>query len=224
LEAFKDMYEGGTFVERIKAFLNAPMEINQFWDPSAEAQLVPKWRSPFDGTVSESLLTQRQALVNSLHSVADAATVLNELSSAFRRLPDFLQVLRDSANPNVATPTLSSEKDLQVLVHALLKVLYSDVRPEDYVPQFAGGRSRTDFLIRDVGVLIETKMTREGLDDRKVGEELLVDWGRYGRHPDCRAIFAIVYDPDRRLKNATAIETDLSRDSGEPPTRVVVVR
>jgi hypothetical protein len=103
-------------------------------------------------------------------------------------------------------------------------MLYDDVRPEDYVSQFAGANSRVDFLIRGVGVIVETKMTRPSLTDKRVGEELLIDWGRYQRHPDCKGIFALVYDPSRRLSNPTALESDLSGDNGGLWTRVLVVR
>jgi hypothetical protein len=221
---FKDMYEGGAFIERIRAFLNSPLEINQFYKPDEPNPLLLKWRRPFEARPRESLATQREILVHALHQTADVVKVLDELSAYFRRLPEFLDTLRNCANPNVPRPTITNERDLQHLVHALLRMLYDDVRPEDYVPEHAGARSRVDFLLRDVGVLVETKMTREGLEDRRVGEELLIDWGRYQRHPDCRGIFALIYDPDRRIRNVTGLESDLSNESGPLWTRVIVVR
>ncbi|WP_147263023.1 hypothetical protein [Geodermatophilus sp. TF02-6] len=150
--------------------------------------------------------------------------MLDELTAVLRRLPEYLDVLRRSNNPRVPAPSIEHEADLQVLLHALLRLHYDDVRPEDPVSQHAGGGSRVDFLLRETGVVIETKMTRPTLTDRKLGEELSVDWNRYPRHPDCRAILAFVYDPGRHLANPSALEHDLSQDERSPATRVVVVR
>lgn len=221
---FKDMYEGGTFMTRIKSFLNAPLQVNEMFASAPADFPVAKWRYPFDGLCKESLATQREILIETLHQTADVVKVLDELSFFFGRLPEFLAELQRSANPNVPHPTIAKEEDLQTLVHAMLKMLYADVRAEDPVPQHAGAGSRVDFLIQEAGVMVETKMTRKGLADRKLGEELLVDWGRYPRHPDCRGIFALVYDPDRRIRNAPGLISDLSRETGGVWTRVVVVR
>ncbi|MGW4936249.1 hypothetical protein ACWEQH_25120 [Streptomyces sp. NPDC004166] len=38
-----------------------------------------------------------------------------------------------------------------------------------------GGRFRVDFLLTAVGIFVETKMTRETLTDRRVGEEFAID-------------------------------------------------
>lgn len=49
-----------------------------------------------------------------------------------------------------------------------------------YVPSYAGGNSRTDFYLPQYETYIETKMTREGLRDKEVGEQLVIDIARYG--------------------------------------------
>src|SRR5258706_8853462 len=96
-----------------------------------------KWQNPYETTCQPALLTQRQILVLALHDTADANTVLNELSACFRRLPDYLLVLGSEANANVTRPNIENERDLQILVHALLRLLYRDVRPEDAVSKQA---------------------------------------------------------------------------------------
>jgi hypothetical protein len=221
---FRDMYEGGSFTPRIKAFLSSPLERNPFHDPSEPNPLIGPWQHPFDRTFRDNIVVQRGLLVQALHAVADGAEALQQLVAIFRRLPEFLAVLRHAKSDNVPEPVLTNERDLQVLVHGLLRLLFDDVRDEDPVPQQAGASSRVDFLLRDVGVVVETKMMRPSLSDRTLGEELLVDWGRYPRHPDCRAILALVYDPDRRIKNAAALERDLSQEHSNPVTRVLIIR
>lgn len=104
-----------------------------------------------------------------------------------------------------------------------MRLLYSNVNDEDPASKHAGGSSIPDFTIRDISVAVETKMVRESQKDKDVGAELLVDWGRYPKHPDCQAIFAIVYDPKGILDNPRSLETDLSQDGPGIPTRVIVV-
>lgn len=221
---FEDRYKGGEFIKRVRAFLNDPLATNPFFEPDDPNPLVGRWLHPFESTFRDNVIEQRAMLVAAMHAEAGPSTVLDELTSVFRRLPDYLSVLRQAANVNVPESVITNEADLQVLVHGILRLLYDDVRPEDPVPQQAGGGSRVDFLLREAGVIVETKMTRPGLTDRRLGEELLIDWGRYPGHPDCRAIFALVYDPDRRLSNSAALEHDLSQQDREPATRVLVVR
>jgi hypothetical protein len=169
------------------------------------------------------MVVQRDLLAAELHGEGSTSAVLDELTQVFRRLPDYLGVLTAANSAAVPPPVLRNENDLQILLHALLRLLYDDVRREDYVPQQAGSNSRVDFTLRGAGVIVEAKMTRQGLADRRLGEELAIDWERYRRHPDCRAIIGIVYDPARHVQNPTALEHDLQGD-GEPATRVVVVR
>ena len=66
-------------------------------------------------------------------------------------------------------------------------------------------------------------MTRKALADRRVGEELLIDWACYQRHPDWRGIFALVYDPGRYPHNPVGLEHDLSQGVSDIWTRVIVV-
>lgn len=223
-DKFRDMYEGGLFIQRIKSFLGNPTEINQFYDSTQTDSPFSKWTYPYSSTFQNSFHEQRSILQSEIYSVAEAAPILSELAETFTRFPSFLQVLQGSGKPNIPAPRIEKEDDLQVLVGSCLRLLYDDVRPEDYVPEYGGGRSRVDFLLPAVGIVVETKMTRKTLTDKKVGEELLIDWGRYTRHPDCRGIFALVYDPDRRLVNPAGLQSDLSQNQSHPATRVIVVR
>ncbi|MFD3378456.1 MULTISPECIES: hypothetical protein [unclassified Streptomyces] len=223
-EQFKDMYEGGMVIKRIKSFLAKPLEVNQFYDPTSTDSPFPKWSHPYSSTFLESFHTQRTLLQAEIYAVAEVFPLLAEIAEAFTRFPSFLQTLQNSTKPNVPAPKVEKEEDLQVLVGACLRLMYDDVRPEDYVPQHAGGRSRVDFLLPAVGIVVETKMTRESLTDRKVGEELTIDWSRYAKHPDCRGILAVVYDPGRHLINPAGLESDLTQDQGNPATRVLVIR
>jgi REase_DpnII-MboI len=221
--SFVDMYEGGQFIRRIKAFLTAPLEAGKFHDPE-NAELFPKWAQPFSDTCLPALVKQRQILAEALHETTAVDSVLNELATIFARLPEFISVLSIAANSNVPAPSLANERDLQVLTEGILRLLYHNIVAEDVVPKKSGASSRADFVIKDEGILVETKMTRKSLTDKRVGDELLIDWGRYPRYPDICGVFALVYDPMRRLRNPAALEEDLSHSSSGISMRTIVVR
>lgn len=223
-ETFKDMYEGGSFVTRIRGFLSDPLELSAMWDPDSPSPLIPKFQRPFKSDFKENLDRQRAILIIAMDAEVGIVNLLDDLAALFTRLPDYLAVLESRSTESVPAPSIKNEADLQIVVEAILRLHYADVRPEDYVPDYAGGKSRVDFLLRESGVIVETKMTRDRLRDRQVGEELTIDWKRYERHPDCRAILAVVYDSGRYLSNAAGLERDLSQTHNEPATRVIVVR
>jgi hypothetical protein len=106
---------------------------------------------------------------------------------------------------------INNEYDVQTLMHALLATRFDDIRPEEWTPSYAGKSSRTDFLLKQELVLVETKMMRDGLNDARLADELIIDTDRYKKHPDCKAVFCFVYDPEHRLKNPSGLEADLSR-------------
>jgi hypothetical protein len=117
---------------------------------------------------------------------------------------------------------IQDEYDLQDFLHAFLKGLFADVRAEEATPSYAGGASRMDFLLKREKVVIETKMTSATLRDRQVGEQLLVDIGRYAAHPACERLICFVYDPAGNLKNGHGLEQDLSRSYNDLDVTVVV--
>jgi hypothetical protein len=106
---------------------------------------------------------------------------------------------------------IEDEYDVQDLLGALLETRFADIRPEEWTPSHAGKPARMDFLLKQEQVIVEAKMTREGLVDGKLGDELILDINRYKNHADCKALFCFVYDPDHRLKNPAGLEADLSR-------------
>lgn len=220
---FVDMYEGGSFTKRIRAFLTTPLEESPLYNPADPASPFPRWQLPFTSAFQECMAVQRDILIGSLGGVSALNEAVDELTTTFRRFPNYLAALRVSDRATVPAPTIEVEADLQVLLHAILRLLFEDVRREDAVPQHAGGASRVDFILPTAGIVVETKMTRKGLTDRPLGQELIIDWARYAKHPDCQAIVALVYDPERRLSNPAGLENDLSHDDENPIKRVVII-
>jgi hypothetical protein len=104
---------------------------------------------------------------------------------------------------------VKDEHDLQHLLNALLRVEFDDVRREEFGPSHAGLSARVDFLITDHRVVVEAKMTRPGLGDKRIGEQLTIDLASYQKRPDCNAVIFFIYDPDRYLKNPAGLRKDL---------------
>jgi hypothetical protein len=115
---------------------------------------------------------------------------------------------------NRPTLTISDEYDVQDLLHALLRLHFDDVRPEEWTPSYGGKSSRMDFLLKEEQIVVEAKMTRSGLGTKEVAEQLIIDAAKYREHPDCKTLVCLVYDPSGLVKNPRGIERDLSRLSG----------
>ena len=138
-----------------------------------------------------------------------------------RRFPRYVRQLADRHASRTALE-IADEYDLQDHLHALLRLHFDDVRPEEWAPSYGGSRTRMDFLLKRERMVVETKMTRERLDQSRVVDELVIDKAHYRQHPDCKALVCFVYDPEQRLANPDALEADLCDESSELITRVVV--
>jgi hypothetical protein len=119
------------------------------------------------------------------------------------------------------TLVIRDEHDAQDLLHALLRMFFDDVRPEEHTPSHAGAASRVDFLVKAAHTAVEVKCD---LSDKQVGDQLLVDIQRYSHHPDCRTLLCFVYDPNGRIKNPRGLEKDLSEQSTDKLEVIVMVR
>jgi len=107
------------------------------------------------------------------------------------------------------TMSFSTEYDVQDLLHALLRPWVADIRPEEFTPSYAGSSTRMDFLLPAHRLVIELKFVRDGTHAKKIGDELIIDIDHYRRHPDCDALWCVVFDPDHLLSNAGGLKTDL---------------
>ena len=108
---------------------------------------------------------------------------------------------------------ITDEYDVQDLMHSLLKINFEDVRKEEYTPSYAGGSARVDFLLKREQIVVEVKKTRDTLKDKDVGNQLMLDIGRYKSHADCKHLICFVYDPDNLIVNPRGLEDDLNTNS-----------
>jgi hypothetical protein len=218
---FDDHRNGGAFNPGIQKFLDDPREESVLKADDGSFPL-GRWQVPFSN-IRGRMEKQRSIIHDNSPEETVAETVATDLASAFRRFPQFLATLQRRRPDWPIGEAITDEAELQVLVEALLRTLFDDVRPEDYVPSKGGGNSRVDFVLPEVGVVVETKMARASLTAGKLGEELLIDQGRYPKHPDCQAILAFVYDPGGRITNPRGIERDLTTRTASGLSFICVV-
>ena len=147
---------------------------------------------------------------------------LTTITGVLRRFPYIIRELGKRHNRRPPLTDITDEYDVQDVLRGVLAGLFDDVRDEENTPSHAGLRSRMDLLLKHEQIVIETKMTRDNLGQRKVAEELAIDKEFYRSHPDCRTLVCFIYDPNRHLDNPIALETDLAEPTGPMPTVVIV--
>lgn len=161
---------------------------------------------------------KRMATIEERTSNGEVVENVRELLSRFHAYAKL--VSRESADKDTV---FTHERDVQRAVHAILRLHFDDVRSEELVPSFAGSGSRIDLFLRNEKIGIEIKMTREGLKDKEVGEQLLIDIARYAEHDKCEVLLCFIYDPRGLLQNAHGLIKNLEERSQEDGLRVRVV-
>jgi hypothetical protein len=157
------------------------------------------------------------SLLSSGPNIGSVSTI-SALCRRFQLFADRLRTRQRSRPPLEIT----DEYDVQDLLHAILRLHFDDVREEEWTPSYAGNASRVDFYLPREQMIVEAKMTRRGLGQREVADELIIDKERYSNMEKVRDLVCFVYDPERRCRNPTALEGDLQEDSDRLRTTVIV--
>src|ERR1035437_9944793 len=154
-------------------------------------------------------LTQATQTGETEQSLPAQPTSLDRLKDLILRFHGVVLSLRNRYG-NRSTLDVNDEYDVQDVMRILLATAFDDVRSEEYVPSYGGASSRTDFLLKPEQIVLELKKTRKGLADKEVGDQLIIDSARYATHPDCKTLVCMVYDPENRIVNPSALQSDLS--------------
>ena len=146
------------------------------------------------------------------------------------RFPLFARQLRtrrkdvkvDGQKDRIARPTIDMvDDDVQDSLHAVLKLFFDDVRPEEWTPSYAGNQNRVDFILPAEKIVIEVKFFGARLTRRKIVEQLIIDKEYYRHIEHCETLICIIYDPETRCDNPVALMTDVSSEEDE--LRVVTI-
>lgn len=111
------------------------------------------------------------------------------------------------------TIDVGDEYDVQDLTHALLRLYWDDVREEKWTPSYARKSARVGFSLLTERAVVEIKMSRKGLTQKELGDQLLVDIARYAEMRDGTRLYCFVFDPGAWIKNPRGVETDLAKQS-----------
>lgn len=133
----------------------------------------------------------------------------NIIRRIFSRFHRIVRQIRSRYN-NRPTIDVNDEYDVQDLLHVILQLYFDDIRCEEWTPSYAGKSSRMDFLLKKEKIVIEVKKTRQGLSDKEVADQLIIDVDRYKVHPDCCKMICFVYDPEGRIANPKGLMNDLN--------------
>ena len=118
---------------------------------------------------------------------------------------------------------IRDEYDVQDLLHALLRISFSDVKPEEYCPSYAGTSSKIDFLLKKEKIAIEAKMANKDHGSRKISRELILDKEYYSKNKDVRILYCLVYDPEEVIPNPCGFETDLYEKGENFEAKVFII-
>ena len=138
-----------------------------------------------------------------------------------RRFPAFARQIA-TRHDGRDTVVFNDEYDVQDALHAVLRLHFDDVRAEESSPSHAATGSRIDLLLKGERIVVETKMMRPSLSQKKLLDEIAADKERYRTHPGCETIIFFVYDPEGRLHNPVALERDASETIGRTRCLVIV--
>lgn len=183
----KNWYTAGLEEARI-SLQSFVKEIEDFWKNSEEEK-------------EESVLVDKSSF---------AQQALNRICDRFHKVA--LQLKKRYSKRQAFE--VQDEYDVQDLLHALMRLYFDDIRTEEWTPSYAGGANRADFLLKDSDIVVETKMTRSGLTEHKLGDELLIDAAHYKEHPDCHHLVCFIYDPEHMLTNPAGLTRDLENYEG----------
>ena len=221
IDLFRDEFvDGGRHAELMSDRLTDTKVRNYYGSPSYFC--VESVRSIVNAVLAR--VSRSAACLKGGNGQMQAPSATQRVEALFRVGERFHQFARQLRNrrENRSTLDVKDEYDVKDLFHALLKISFDDVRPEEWTPSYAGGASRMDFSLPEIEAVVEIKKSRPGLGARELGEQLIVDIVKYKQHPSCRTLFCFVYDPDGRIHNPRGIENDLNANQTELTVRVLI--
>lgn len=165
-------------------------------------------------THTYEILTELKYLKQPFISQYSNAEAISHIENIFNNFHNISTQL-SKRHENRSTIICTDEYDVQDLLHSLLLIHFNDIRAEEAIPNHAGSNSRLDFLIPEYEIGIEVKMTRNTLKDKKIGEQLLIDIGRYQSHKKCKTLLCFIYDPDYNIDNFKGLKADLESHAND---------
>jgi hypothetical protein len=141
------------------------------------------------------LADSSKQLINNLTINETILQVLNNFDNASRNL-------RDARRAGKENYKINDEYDVQDLLYVMLKPIFPNLETEDPVPKIGGRGSRIDLVLKEYGILIETKMIKNSdQNENKYIKELKEDFESYHSFPGIKNLIVFVYDPFRKTRD-----------------------
>lgn len=159
----------------------------------------------------KSLKTQLELYENKIEinmnnkSISILHQICDNFSNVVRELIDYSRYDKK----NRTTITMLDEYDAQYLFGALLHLFFDEIIPEEYSPEYAGGKSRIDFHLPKEKIIIELKFTSKSVKDKEIGEQLAIDYTRYQGKKDWDKLFCFIYDPKNLIRRGNTLKRQL---------------
>lgn len=155
--------------------------------------------------------------------ILDSKNDVESLENVLYRFPKVVNKL-SKGRKNVNTVlTIKDEYDVQHLLNGLLSLHFDTIFSEDAVPNSKGSCSRVAFFIKDISTILEIKMTREGLKNKELGEQLNDDISKYPKRDDCDKIYFFIYDPNNYIENPEDFEDDFTSKRDNIMIKTIIV-
>lgn len=148
----------------------------------------------------------------------DPLQVVRRICSRFHLVTRQLRVRRDD-RPSLE---VEDEYDVQDLMHALLRLEFDAVQPDERRPSYAAGKTQTSYLLHREKAVIVVKKTKAGITVRDLSEQVKVDSATYSARTDCQTLFCFIYDPEGRIGNPRALEAELTMVSDGYTVEVII--
>jgi DpnII restriction endonuclease len=137
---------------------------------------------------------------------SDPLGVIRKVCWRFHSVVRQLRQRRDDRS----TLEVEDETDVQDVLQTLLCSQFDDVQTEAWTPSYANGTPRTDLVVKQDGIVVVVKKTRQGISGKTLADQLGVDIARYLGHPSCKTLMCFIYDPEGRIGNPGALEAALT--------------
>lgn len=139
-----------------------------------------------------------------------AIQIVEQVCASVRVAARCLQNRRKVKGYNQKNYEVDNEFDVQDLLHALLKSYFPTADIECPVSKIAQtASSRPDIQIPEHGIFIEAKFVREGDDQKKLLEQLILDCDYYSAWADLKLLIFLIYDTNK-LMNPIGLTTHLT--------------
>jgi hypothetical protein len=148
----------------------------------------------------------------------DTVTLIQRICTRFHSVARQLRQRSDDRS----TLEVEDEVDVQDVLRAVLCTQFDDIHTETWNPAYANGIPRADLVLKQDGIVIVAKKTKQGVGAKTLTEQLGVDIQRYMNHSLCKTLVCFIYDPEGRIGNPDALEATLVRQRSARRIEVII--